>query len=81
MQAGPQHGPGHAPGEAVMRRLRKLVIRLTCRWQGHRDYGCWSETPSLGECCNRCGRISWTWSQGKELDPPRLQAPTYPTLR
>ena len=46
-----------------------------CAKHGHRDSGCYSVTGSTGQHCGYCGRIIWTSEFGKEIDPPRYQAP------
>lgn len=48
-------------------------IDRQCRKQGHRDFGCYSVTGSVGDICNRCKRIIWA---GRNGEPDIYQAPT-----
>lgn len=43
-----------------------------CTKHGHDDYGCYSVTGSVGELCQRCGRILWNGRDGATT----YQAPT-----
>lgn len=52
-------------------------IERRCEWEGHQDFGCWSEGGSLGDRCGKCERILWTWWPGKqEHQKPRYQPRT-----
>ena len=51
-------------------------IDRECRKRGHYDFGCYSVTGAIGDRCQRCRRILWTWAGGKKVDPPTYQEPT-----
>lgn len=64
------------------RRVRKAARNERyCLKHGHDDSSCWALTGAIGVKCRYCHRILWTSEYGKDLDPPRYQEPSLPSVK